>query len=41
MERIIRVENVDFSYNKPQSFIKDMSFDTVVLPLPFAPKIHA
>lgn len=27
MERIIRVENIDFSYNKPQSFIKDMSFD--------------
>lgn len=27
MEKIIRVENVDFSYNKPSSFIKDMSFN--------------
>lgn len=27
MEKIIRVEHVDFSYNKPSSFIKDMSFE--------------
>ena len=27
MEKIIRVENIDFSYNKPLSFIKNMSFE--------------
>jgi len=27
MEKIIRVENIDFSYNKPSTFISNISFD--------------